>query len=170
MTQKKPRSAVRARLNGYWRMEAANVVLVPGVAILLVHRAGGSVSAAVWVAAGACAALLVIGALYWRAALRQIEGAPGVLAYWIPRLAQAELPALALTGAAVALSAAELVHANGSWTPSAIGAVGLTVLAILEYINYYKIQLQHFDNWSDFRRLLSGKGLRTGWLRRESPG
>jgi hypothetical protein len=38
------------------------------------------------------------------------------------------------------------------------------VLAILEYINYYHYQLQHFDHAADFARLLSGRGFRRSHL------
>ena len=35
-----------------------------------------------------------------------------------------------------------------------------SLLALAEYVNYYHRQLQHFDNWPDFRRLMTGKGFR----------
>jgi hypothetical protein len=35
---------------------------------------------------------------------------------------------------------------------------------VLEYINYYVVQLQHFDHASDFKRLLSGRGFREAHL------
>jgi hypothetical protein len=43
----------------------------------------------------------------------------------------------------------------------------LTVLAMLEYINYYHRQLQHFDNAADLKRLLSGKGFKRSHMARE---
>jgi hypothetical protein len=41
------------------------------------------------------------------------------------------------------------------------------LLGLLEYVNYYHRQLQHFDNWSDFRRLFQGKGFRISQLARD---
>ncbi|MEL7498867.1 MAG: hypothetical protein AAFN77_14765 [Planctomycetota bacterium] len=35
-----------------------------------------------------------------------------------------------------------------------------TLLSVLEYINYYHIQLQHFDHLPDLDRLLKGRGFR----------
>ncbi|MEN9392769.1 MAG: hypothetical protein RLZZ104_1112, partial [Pseudomonadota bacterium] len=46
-------------------------------------------------------------------------------------------------------------------------ATGCAVLAVLEYINYYHRQLQHFDNGEDFQRLLAGKGFRKSWMARD---
>ncbi len=158
---------VARRLRGYWQMEAANVLFVPAFAIGLVLWAGGTVSIALVVAAIACSALLVIGALYWRAVLRQMEGAPGVMAFWIPRLAAVEALSLVLVAGAVAANVVEFVQAGGGWTPARIGAVALTALAALEYVNYYRVQLQHFDNWADFKRLITGRGLRQAHMARD---
>jgi hypothetical protein len=44
------------------------------------------------------------------------------------------------------------------------------VLAVLEYVNYYHRQLQHFDNKADFRRMLAGKGFRQSWMARDLAG
>ena len=41
------------------------------------------------------------------------------------------------------------------------------LLAVLEYVNYYHRQLQHFDNASDWRRLLAGRGFRPSQLSRD---
>lgn len=35
-----------------------------------------------------------------------------------------------------------------------------SLLALAEYVNYYHRQLQHFDNWPDFHRLITGRGFR----------
>jgi hypothetical protein len=52
------------------------------------------------------------------------------------------------------------------WSPDAIAAAVLATLAALEYVNYYHVQLQHFDNAADFKRLVSGKGFRRAHLAR----
>jgi hypothetical protein len=43
----------------------------------------------------------------------------------------------------------------------------LLLLAVLEYINYYHVQLQHFDHAPDWQRLVSGRGFRRSHLARE---
>jgi hypothetical protein len=43
----------------------------------------------------------------------------------------------------------------------------LLLLAVLEYINYYHVQLQHFDHAPDWKRLISGRGFRRSHLARE---
>jgi hypothetical protein len=43
----------------------------------------------------------------------------------------------------------------------------LLLLAVLEYVNYYHVQLQHFDHDADWRRLMSGRGFRPSHLARE---
>jgi hypothetical protein len=48
-----------------------------------------------------------------------------------------------------------------------IAATACAALAALEYVNYYHRQLQHFDSWADFKRLLAGKGFRKSWMARD---
>ena len=48
-----------------------------------------------------------------------------------------------------------------------VAATGCATLAVLEYVNYYHRQLQHFDNKADFKRMLAGKGFRQSWLARD---
>lgn len=148
-------------------MEAANAAFVPAVAWFLVWQSGGSATIALWVAALTCAALLVIGALYWPSVLRQIEGAAHVFDYWLPRLAAAENFSLALLLMSAIVIMLELAYSPEKWVGAHIAAVSLTVLAALEYVNYYKIQLQHFDNSADFKRFLNGRGFRKAHMARD---
>lgn len=37
-------------------------------------------------------------------------------------------------------------------------------LAMLEYVNYYHRQLQHFDHAADWKRLLEGRGFRASQM------
>jgi|CXWL01.1.fsa_nt_gi hypothetical protein len=158
-------NSVAKRLRWYWQMEAGNALFVPAAAVVLVWWAGGAASVALAVAAIACSALLVIGALYWRAVLRQIEGASAVMDYWLPRLAVAEGASLGLVASATVVTVLELLL--WGWTASRIAAAALTVLAALEYVNYYRIQLQHFDNWADLKRLMTGRGFRKAHMARD---
>ena len=91
---------------------------------------------------------------------------------WHSRRTQAgEAPALVLTlaGCATAL-AGWRVPAWSAGLADRNVATACAVLAVLEYVNYYHRQLQHFDSREDFRRLLSGKGFRKSWLARDLEG
>lgn len=158
-------NAVEKRLSWYWPMEAGNAVLLPALAVGGVLSAGGAIDAAFVLSALACAVLLVIGALYWRGVLMRLRNRPAVLEFWLPRLATAEAPSLALS--LVAAFAAVLSIAANGWTPQNIASPLLCALALLEYVNYYKIQLQHFDNEADWRRLRSGRGFRPAHMARD---
>lgn len=159
-------NAVVRRLRSYWRLEAGNVILVPGMAALLVWQSGGGFTVAFCLAALACAALLVIGAVYWRAVLHRMEGESAALDRVLPGLARAELWSGLMVVAALLAVALDWLP-GGGWTPSRIGAAALAALAVLEYVNYYRVQLQHFDNAADFRRLISGRGLRKAHMARD---
>jgi hypothetical protein len=107
----------------------------------------------------------MIGAAYWRAVDQRLRRADRILLDRVLALADAvERPLLLLTGAAViALVYSILVH---GWTAPVIAAAVLTLLAALEYVNYYHRQLQHFDRWSDFKRLVSARRLRPSHMAR----
>lgn len=143
------------------------MVFVPAAAWLLVWTSGGATTPAFWVAAFTCSALLIIGALYWRAVLRQIEGATRVFSFWLPGWAKAEYYSLALLSLSAIVFVSELALHYGAWTTAHIAAALLITLAALEYVNYYKFQLQHFDNRADFRRLIAGRGFRKAHLARD---
>jgi hypothetical protein len=158
------RQPIRKRLSGYWKMEAANVVFLPLFAVLLAHRLGqplGVTSGLAW--AGALG-LLIAGAVYWRAKLRALDGHDSRPALRALRRARVPLLSLTLVGVAAALAgwAGAALSPADRWTATA-GAV----LGALEYVNYYAVQLQHFDRASDFRRLLTGRGFRPAHLARD---
>lgn len=81
----------------------------------------------------------------------------------LPLLVGAKRPTLAL-GCAAVLCAIGEVWADGGWSPSGIAACITAALAILEWVNYYGVQLQHFDHFADLRRLVTGKGFREAHL------
>jgi hypothetical protein len=160
------RTKLIARLRGYWQMEAANALLVPGAAFVAVIALGGVVSWATALAGFACAALLVIGALAWRMELASLEGKDAVPAFWTPILAAAQFWALLLTAATVAAAVWRLATFGDLWSADAIAVAALAALTAAEYVNYYHVQLQHFDNPADFKRLLRGRGFRAAHLAR----
>lgn len=162
-------SAARAkllrRLKPYYRMEAANVVFVPAFACVAVWASGsGSVSPAMVAAMAATSFLLVVGTIAWKIVVDGLEGNPDTARRWVPRLAAARWPAAALTLLALGLTGEEAYRTLPGWTGSLIAAAALVILAVLEYVNYYHYQLQHFDHAADFARLLSGRGFRRSHL------
>ena len=169
----KTRADLLKRLDPYWKMEAGNVVLVPAIMLVLSE---GRLS---WISLAPLAAtmlLLVIGALYWRGKVRQLrgegegkgKGRGEGFAVLLRRIAAWRLPALVLCVAACLSAVAGWVMPG--WSAGLADrnvATGCALLAVLEYVNYYHRQLQHFDNRADFLRLLAGKGFRQSWMARD---
>lgn len=161
------RAKLLRRLKPYYRMEAANVVFVPAFACVAVLAGGsGSISPAMVTAMAAASFLLVVGAITWKTVVDGLEGNPGTARRWLPRLAAARWPAMGLILLALVLTGEEAHRTLPGWTGSLVAAALLLVLAVLEYINYYHYQLQHFDHAADFARLLSGRGFRRSHLSR----
>ncbi len=156
---------LKQRLSNYWKMEAFNVVLLPAFLFVV---AGMSLS---WVAIAGILPmmlLLAIGAVYWRAKLKQLQDRRYPFARTMSLIAGAQWPVLGLT----LLGLAALIFA---WMrPEHFGsdrdrwvATFAAILALLEYVNYYHRQLQHFDHGPDFKRLLAGKGLRASQMAKD---
>ncbi len=147
-------------------MEATNVLFVPGFAFWLGQPRQPIEIVAFALAAIAAGGLLIVGALYWRAVDRQLRLRDRQAMKGALRFADlAQWPAVFATFAAgIAFVAALAVH---GWSSGVIAAGVLTLLAALEYVNYYHRQLQHFDNSSDFKRLVSGGGLRKSHMARD---
>ena len=145
-------------------MEAANVVLMPGLMIVLSKAQLGLPAL---LAVLPMSAMLVAGTAYLRGKYRQLTaGAP--LDRTLAWLAAAQLPLLAAT--LVALATMIWVWADPAVTQGLAERWVVSVAAILaalEYVNYYHRQLQHFDNASDWQRLISGRGIRKSQLRRD---
>ena len=100
--------------------------------------------------------------------MRQLRGDGGDFAPLLRRISAWRIPALVLIVASCV--SALLGWGVPSWSADLTDrnvATGSAVLAVLEYVNYYHRQLQHFDNREDFRRLLAGKGFRKSWLARD---
>lgn len=146
-------------------MEAANICLLPGLALLIAppHTLWEALTIAL--AIGACAGFLLVGALYWLGLdkrLRLADRSSLLKALlWADRL---ERPLLAIIVAAAAAVLWSVL--SGRVGRSTIAASLLTILGILEYINYYHRQLQHFDHTSDLKRFLRGRRWRFSHMRR----
>ena len=159
------RGVLVKRLRSYWKMEAANVLFVPAFAVYLVHSGGDEIGWLLIVAMLSASALLIAGSVALRAHYLTVAGDGGAMARVVPVLARSQLP-LALLSVAGVLAAGVLHWQEAAWTPSVIAAWVLSALATLEYVNYYHIQLQHFDHAPDRARLLAGKGFRASHLAR----
>ena len=150
----------------YWKMEAANVVFVPAFALWLGFPRNTLDAVAIGLAIVATSGFLVVGTAFWRGIDRRLRFADRDAASRALALAdRAEQPLLAVNAAAAVASVAALV-VNG-WTGAAIAAAALSLMAALEYVNYYQRQLQHFDNRADFKRLLSGRGGKPSHMARD---
>ena len=155
------------RLDPYWKMEAANIAAVPFICVVLTKARIGWVTL---VPLFAVVVLLAIGAIYWRFKVRQLRGQQPDLEV-LRRIEQLRWPSLILTvlgGLTAMLGWAMPILTIG--LADRIAATVCAVLAALEYVNYYHRQLQHFDNITDFRRMLAGKGFRPSWMARDLAG
>ena len=159
------KAKLKQRLSGYWKMEAGNVLLMP---IVLAFLAGWNFSWVTLLSFVPMMLLLVIGAYYWRAKLKQLEDRSYRFDAAMQIISVCQVPALTLTLlAAVAVAYGWLTPGvfSGGWEQGV--ATFAAVLAGLEYINYYHRQLQHFDHGPDFKRLLAGKGVRPSQMARD---
>ncbi|MCC6924600.1 hypothetical protein [Novosphingobium sp.] len=159
------RANLLARLEPYWKMEAGNAIALP---LLMFALSKGQLGWVSLIPMSAMVMLLVIGALYWRGKVRQLRGKAHNSSRTLEVIdyLQERALVLTLTGCATAV-AGWLVPGLAVGTADKIAASVSAVLALLEYINYYHRQLQHFDNKADFRRLLAGKGFRQSWMARD---
>jgi hypothetical protein len=165
MARSKTRANLLKRLDPYWKLEAANTVFIPVMVVLLTEGRIGWVTLVPLLAA---VALLAIGTAYWWLKVRQLRGLQPDGGAVLRPIARLQTPVLVLTGLG-SLSAALgwIVPGFSEGFADRIAATVCAVLAVLEYVNYYHRQLQHFDNMADFRRMLAGEGFRPSWLARD---
>ena len=159
------RAVLVTRLRTYWKMEAANSVVVPLVGTGLIYANGDTVGWLVAVAMLAASWMLVIGTIALRAHYLTVTGDADAMGRVVPLLARCQTPSAILCVAG--LVAAGVHHwQDAAWTASVIAGWVFATLAVLEYVNYYHVQLQHFDHRPDWVRLLAGKGFRASHLAR----
>lgn len=161
MSAPSTRSALRNRLASYWKLELANAAIIPALAVYLATASGAALGWLSWLSFVPMSSLLVVGGLYWRAKLSALDTRDDKLDSFLAVADRLQVP-LGLMSAAVFLTslASWLVPALSVSLADRIAASVCATLAVLEYVNYYHRQLQHFDHLADFRRLLSGKGFR----------
>jgi hypothetical protein len=149
MTAKSPRN-----FHTYAAMEAGNTLLLPGAALLLATPKNFPEMVAMGLAITSCAGFLLIGAAYWWSLDRRLRCSDRrSIAQALALADRLEVPLLATTAAAA--GAIVYVFFRHGWTSPVTGAALLALLAVLEYVNYYHRQLQHFDNWNAFKRLIT---------------
>jgi hypothetical protein len=165
MSQSDSSSVIR-RLSWYWPMEAANVALVPAAALGAVWWSGERVPPALIYALYPNIAMLAIGALYWRAALKRLQGDAKPMAYWMGWISGLQRFVGVFLFLACGAALVDL-WSGGGVTTARIVVLALVVLALAEYVNYYHVQLQYFDNAADFKRLLAGRGFRASHMARD---
>ncbi|MEQ8412508.1 MAG: hypothetical protein RIC51_06090 [Erythrobacter sp.] len=156
------------RLGWYWKLELANAALVPAFVAVVAHSQGEGAGWLSYVSLLPCCILLVIGGLYWRAKLHSLAGDDAAMRALLPAAAYLQKPLLIGSLGVIALVFAALLVALPEVTETDLWAGGLVaVLGLLEYVNYYHRQLQHFDHWPDFKRLFAGHGFRRAWMARD---
>lgn len=155
------RAEISKRLKMYYQFELANVLFIPGTMLAYAIYLGQKIG---WTSIAACVpmcALLLIGGLYWLAKYKAVQGEREFLPRVMKWANTLKWPMCVLSVAATILAIAVWVISDLS--PST-GDKAITsfagIMALLEYINYYHRQLQHFDRVSDFKRLMTGKGFR----------
>lgn len=152
---------VERRLSWYWQVELGNALLVPAFVLFMTRVYGEGAGWATLVTLLPVIGLLVIGGLYWRGKLHALRGDGRALDTVLALADRAQRPLLVLTALVLVLGVGGFfVPISGSDAANRWASLGAALLALAEYVNYYHRQLQHFDNWPDFKRLITGKGLR----------
>jgi hypothetical protein len=152
---------VARRLAWYWPMELGNVVFVPAAFVIIPLQLGTGVGWPTLVALLPVCGLLIVGGLYWRGKLFALRGDRAALSGALALADRLDKPLLSLTLAALVLAAAGLaLPLPGASEGDRWAVLIAALLALAEYVNYYHRQLQHFDNWPDFQRLITGRGFR----------
>lgn len=140
------------RLRPYWQMERACAFVFPPLAFAWVRPTSLIPAFVLALALIACCSTMLVGAAYWRAVWRRLDGDRSSMQHALPMAARWK----ALCCWTTIISAVVSVWAILTLGPivATITALGFSILAVLEYINYYHIQIQNFDHGPTFRRFL----------------
>ena len=142
------------------------MLFVPGLALALGWPKTAIGAIALISSMVATAIFLVVGALYWRGVDRRLKGlGQSALQQALAAADRLERPGLVATLTAIFATFSAVV--TDGFTATSIAAALLTFLAALEYVNYYRHQLQYFDNLADLKRLLTTGRLRRAHLARD---
>ena len=149
----------------YANLEALNAVLLPALAAYFGWPSDRSGAILLIIANVALIIGLVVGALYWWGVAARLKRRTLPMNRALRLANVAQRPMLVMTMAAIALCIWQVADKGMSLTN--IVAIVVTTLAALEYINYYHVQLQHFDNRADFKKMLRGAGFKRAHLARD---
>jgi hypothetical protein len=165
------KEAIVKRFGMYWRLELANIVIVPATALFLLSELSQNVGWLLWLNVLPNALLLLVGGMYWRAKWLQAQGCGESLSAFLPWAARLKAPLLLITSGASIAWVLTLVGAINAASFGEVIASGVfALLAIAEYVNYYEVQLQHFDHLPDFIRFISGRGFRKSHMKKDLDG
>lgn len=142
-------------------MEVANVLIVPLSMIAITLMIGSRLGWLSYFAMLPMCGLLLVGGLYWRGKMKQLGGQKGALRSILSVADRLDIPLALSSAMALLLAIVSWLHPMLSVSfADRVSATIAATLAVLEYINYYHRQLQHFDHSADFKRLISGDGFR----------
>ncbi len=147
-------------------MELGNVWLMPAVMVWMAYFLEYPLGWLSWVSMLPMCALLLVGGLYWRAKLRQIQADPAPMQKVLRWAHLLQWPLGAASAIVCLLSFVSWIG-GGTFSLSLgdrITASVAAALAMLEYVNYYHRQLQHFDHAADLKRFREGKGFRVSQM------
>ena len=154
-----PRTQARQRLLWLGRMEAANVLFVPAVVVYALWSFERRLpSVVVWAGLLPMLWLLVQGSTYWLWKAESIEGRDGPFPAARFRSLERSNPVILFVSAVVV---AVFFRRPDAW----LGVLAWA-MAVLEHINYYKVQLMH-DTAADWRRLMRDRRLRPSALAKD---
>ena len=165
MSENEPTSRPVRDLRGYGRIEAFNALLVPGLSAYYGWPRDVVGGIVLTVANLGVIIGLIVGALYWLAVAKRLGGNPLPMSRTLKIADRAQVPMITIVCAA-ALGVTALIALRGFSFSTGVAAV-IALLGALEYVNYYHIQLQHFDNLPDLRRLLAGRGFKSAHMARD---
>lgn len=142
-------------------MEIGNAAIIPLTVLFVAWMSDSSLGWLTWISFLPMCGLLVIGGLYWRGKLLSLAGDTTALDSSLALADRVQLIlALASAGTFLAAICAWIWPSLSVSLGDRIAATICSLLAVLEYVNYYHRQLQHFDHAADFKRLLTGRGFR----------
>lgn len=142
-------------------MELANVLLMPALFLFLAYTIEFGLGRVSYFSFIPMMGLLWIGGLYWRGKYYQLSGNKAPLNNAMSWADRAQGMLIFLTLISIGWVVFEWIHPTFSkGTGDRVVASLATSLAVLEYVNYYHRQLQHFDHKPDLQRLMAGKGFR----------
>ena len=140
------------RLGPYWKMEQGCALVFPPLAFGLTRPTSLISITVLALALIACCSTLWVGGAYWRAVWTRLQGGRASMPGALRMAARWKVPGLVVTAISMIVSSLNIGFQGVS--SASLGAWGLSLLAVLEYINYYHFQLQNFDHGPTWRRFL----------------